>query len=469
MKILIIDDEPLIHISIEQLIHEYLETIEVYHAYDGFEMLALLEKHDFLLAYVDIKLPGMLGLDAIRQGKEVSPNTIYYIMTGFDKFEYAKEAIKLKVEDYLMKPLDYETIKSTIETSNTLQRSYKRERKSKFRSWLENILHNREYPLEFYNHYYRFSVLITMDKPDFSPDILAKNFMTYDDNMVSTLAGNHLLLLFFSESPDFLSSIKKHLSCEIFYSGITLFVSSIVNNDADYKDTLHHLLNHACLRVILGTNNCYSTKPLSNYNSELIEFCNICEEWKNAYFEKNYVTYMNLCDSLCNQFEENFLLKQFRNHILSFIQDVIDTKITPDVSTHTLRNILKNNISLIIQSSGNDRLVDSIIQYIQQNFCANISTTMLAEQFGLSSSYISNLLKQELGIRYNDYITKLRMDHAKQLLLSTNSSVKSITTACGYYSQSHFTKLFSEYESCTPLEYRKKHRNNLNNIEKPEV
>ena len=469
MKILIIDDEPLIHISIEKLIHEYSEAIEVYHAYDGFEMLSQLEKHDFLLAYVDIKLPGMLGLDAIRQGKEVSPNTIYYIMTGFDKFEYAKEAIKLKVEDYLMKPLDYETIKSTIETSSTLQHSYKRERKSKFRSWLENILHNREYPLELYNHYYRFSVLITMDKPNFSPDILAKKFMIYDDNLVSTLAGNHLLLLFFSENPDFLSSIKKTLFCENFDSGITLFVSSIVNSDIDYRHNLQHLLKHACLRVILGTNNCYSSKPLSNYSSELIEFCNTCEEWKNAYFEKNYAAYMNLCDSLCNQLEQNLLLKQFQIHILNFIQDVITTKVASDVSVHALRNILKNDISLIIQASGNNRLIDSIIEYIQQNFCSNISTTMLAEQFGLSSSYISNLLKQELGIRYNDYITNLRMDHAKQLLLSTNSSVKSITTACGYYSQSHFTKLFSEYEGCTPLEYRKKYRNNLNCIEKSEV
>ena len=207
MKILIIDDEPLIHISIEQLIHEYSESIEVYHAYDGFEMQALLEKHEFLLAYVDIKLPGILGLDAIRIGKEVSPNTIYYIMTGFDKFEYAREAIKLKVEDYLMKPLDYETIKTTIETACTLEKSYKRERKSKFRNWLESLLHNREYLLESYDHYYRFSILITMDKPDFSPDLLAKKFMSFNDNFVSTFTNDHLLLLFFSENPDFLCSI----------------------------------------------------------------------------------------------------------------------------------------------------------------------------------------------------------------------------------------------------------------------
>ena len=463
MKILIIDDEPLIHISIEQLIHEYSESIEVYHAYDGFEMQSLLEKHDFLIAYVDIKLPGILGLDAIRIGKEISPNTIYYIMTGFDKFEYAREAIKLKVEDYLMKPLDYETIKSTIETACILEKSYKRERKSKFRNWLESLLHNRECLLESYDHYHRFSILITMDKPDFSPDLLAKKFMSFDDNFVSTFTNNHLLLLFFSENPDFLCSIKKKLANETFDSGITLFVTSIVSTTADYAYELNHLLNCACLRVILGTNNCYSTKPLANYTSELIEFCRICENWKNAYFDKNYTDYMNLCDALCNHLEQNRAFEQFKIHLLNYVQNVISTKISLNVSVQSLKDILKNNISLIIQSSGNDRMIDAIIQYIQLHFCDDISTAMLAEKFGLSSSYISNLLKQELGIRYNDYITQLRMNHAKQMLLTTNESVKSITTACGYYSQSHFTKLFSEYEKCTPLEYRKKHRTNPNN------
>ena len=103
MKILVIDDEPLIHISIERLVQKYCDTLEVFHAYNGQEMQNLLQMHDFLLAYVDIKLPGISGLEAIRLGKEISPNTTYYIMTGYDSFEYAKEAIKLKVEDYLIK------------------------------------------------------------------------------------------------------------------------------------------------------------------------------------------------------------------------------------------------------------------------------------------------------------------------------------------------------------------------------
>ena len=144
MKILVIDDEPLIHISIEKLIQSYSEEIEVYHAYNGQEMLALCKAHDFLMAYVDIKLPGISGLEAIRQAKDYAPDTVYYIMTGFDSFEFAKEAIKLKVEDYLMKPLDLETIKNSILTAKKIRTTHSRERKNLFRHWLESVIHHRE-------------------------------------------------------------------------------------------------------------------------------------------------------------------------------------------------------------------------------------------------------------------------------------------------------------------------------------
>ena len=93
-------DEPLIHISIEKLIQACSKEDEVLHAYNGHEMLKMLEEHEIAMAYVDIKMPGPSGLEAIKLGKEISPDTRYYIMTGFNEFEYAKQAVKLKVEDY---------------------------------------------------------------------------------------------------------------------------------------------------------------------------------------------------------------------------------------------------------------------------------------------------------------------------------------------------------------------------------
>lgn len=129
MNILVVDDEPLIHLSIEKLILASSEDCQVSHAYNGQQMLELLKSQRFQLAYVDIKMPGLTGLEAIRLAKEASPSTRYYIMTGFDEFEYAKQAVKLKVEDYLMKPLDQKTIWETIQTAKALEYSTLREKK----------------------------------------------------------------------------------------------------------------------------------------------------------------------------------------------------------------------------------------------------------------------------------------------------------------------------------------------------
>lgn len=458
MKILVIDDEPLIHISIEKLIQNYCDQIEVYHAYNGQEMQMMLQNHDFLLAYVDIKLPGISGLEAIRIGKEAAPNTVYYIMTGFDSFEYAKEAIKLKVEDYLMKPLDYETIKNTITYAQNLRDSYKKEQKSLFRHWLESVLNNRECILERYNNYYRSAVYITMDHPDFPPETLLEKLKPFSDYYVSTLIDNHILLLCFSENADMLRTINKALASEQYGHGITLFATSIVRNSSDLRTLIENLLHYSCLRVILGTEKYYAIKPLLHYEPELIKFCEVVEKWQKAYLAMQYNDFVSHSDWICTELEQQAAIQKYFNQILSFMEHVLGDYISGNaLPVKDLRKILQKYASNMLQSSGNDRMVDLIIQYIQEHYCDDLSTAMLSEQFGLSSNYITNLLKQELGIRYNDYITRLRLDHAKELLLTTNLSVKNITSACGYYSQSHFTKLFVEKEGCTPIEYRKRY------------
>ena len=461
MKILVIDDEPLIHISIEKLIQSYSDEIEVYHAYNGKEMLSLCQTHDFLMAYVDIKLPGISGLEAIRQAKEYSPDTIYYIMTGYDSFEFAKEAIKLKVEDYLMKPLDFETIKHSILSAEKIRSSYIRERKNLFRLWLESILNNKECILERYDGYYRFSIMITTDQTDFSMDDLLKRLMPYNDYIVSTFTGNHILLLCFSENAEFLRIIQKELSGIEYHDNITIFVSSIVKSNSEAKKHIEQLLLYSSLRVLLGTEKYYTIKPMLHYETELLDFSQDCERWKCAFQTKNYNEFITYSESICSQLESCPELKKYQSHVYAYFGVVLDDSQLSVSSIDELRKFFQKYAAMFLQVSGNERLIDSIIQYIKEHCCDNLSTAMLSEQFGLSSNYITNLLKQELGIRYNDYITQLRMERAKELLLTTNLSVKNITTSCGYYSQSHFTKLFVEREGCTPVEFRKTNRPQL--------
>ena len=455
MNILVIDDEPLIHISIEKLIQSYSKDIQVFHAYNGNEMLDALSRHDFLLAFVDIKMPGLSGLEAIRMAKSVAPMTRYYIMSGFDEFEYAKQAIKLKVDDYLLKPLDLKTIRETIEAAVRLDHTARRERKTTFRNWLESTLNQREGSLGEYDGYYCSLILVSIDNPDFPKDSLLTKLMPYNDNFVSSFVGNQILLLCFAKTSDVLQNIRQELYHQSYSDGITLFASSILCNTAELKLALEQLLSCSGLRVLLGIEKFYFLKPLLEQDKKLLDFSRVCLSWQNAYQEKNYTEFINQSELICKQLKTSDTVRKYRSNLYHFFACTLGKTALPAATDDDLQKYFHECAKSLLTTAGDERIVHSIIRFIQSHYCENISASSLSEQFGLSANYISNLIKQELGIRYNDYITQLRLSRAKELLISTNQSVKDITTACGYYSQSHFTKLFIEHTGCTPIEYRK--------------
>lgn len=460
MNILVTDDEPLIHISIEKLIQSCSDDYTVYHAYNGHEMLDILKEHPFFLALVDIKMPGISGLESIKLAKEISPMTRYYIMTGFDEFEYAKQAIKLKVDDYLMKPLDLKTIQETIQAAKQLDYTSKRERKTIFRNWLESSLNHREGSLEKYSNYYCSLILVSIDNPAFPKETLLEKLMPYNDNFVSSFAGSQILLLCFCTNADFLRCMQKELAAQTYTDGITLFISSIARDTSQHAKSLQLLLHYSCLRVLMGIEKVYHLKPLMGCDSELFNFCQLCLSWQSAFNEKNYNKFMNLSSLICNRLENQPIWQKYMENIKHFFLLTLSSFPPLPDQISELHRYFYECAKTLLHTPEKDTLIESIIQYIHTHYCDNISTANLSAHFGLSANYISNLLKQELGIRYNDYITQLRLNHAKELLISTKQSVKEITSACGYYSQSHFTKLFIEHENCTPTEYRK--RNSLN-------
>lgn len=110
MNILLLDDEPIELAQLELLIHSYYPTWNVHQASTGSEAIKLVdswsEKGDvFQLAFIDIKLPGRNGLEVASIMREKMSNLDLIVVTTFQDFNYAKISIKLKVFDYLVKPV----------------------------------------------------------------------------------------------------------------------------------------------------------------------------------------------------------------------------------------------------------------------------------------------------------------------------------------------------------------------------
>lgn len=102
-----------------------------------------------------------------------------------------------------------------------------------------------------------------------------------------------------------------------------------------------------------------------------------------------------------------------------------------------------------------ERVITGITKYMQEHLSEDVSLHILLEEFHLNSQYISQLFKNEIGVNFLTYLTNIRMEHAKKLLLSTSLSIAEVSEQSGYGDYRVFTKVFKKSEGITPSQYRR--------------
>ena len=102
-----------------------------------------------------------------------------------------------------------------------------------------------------------------------------------------------------------------------------------------------------------------------------------------------------------------------------------------------------------------ERAITGLTRYVQAHLAEEVSLSVLAEEFHLNAQYISQLFKNEIGVGFLAYLTNIRMEHAKKLLLSTSLSIAEVAERSGYGDYRVFTKAFKKSEGVTPSQYRR--------------
>ncbi|MCF2679375.1 response regulator [Faecalicatena contorta] len=102
-----------------------------------------------------------------------------------------------------------------------------------------------------------------------------------------------------------------------------------------------------------------------------------------------------------------------------------------------------------------ERAINGITRYMQEHLAEEVSLSVLAEEFHLSAQYISQLFKNEIGVNFLAYLTNIRMEKAKKLLVSTSLSIAEVSEQSGYGDYRVFTKVFKKNEGITPSQYRR--------------
>lgn len=187
----------------------------------------------------------------------------------------------------------------------------------------------------------------------------------------------------------------------------------------------------------------YHLKDLPPNTMNIKEHCYLIRTSTELRQSLSNLCYAMLAENETNQVGKYFMLKSY---LIQFLLLIIrqDAKPQPKQEGYNFDTHYKSYV------------VNQIVAYLDTHYNEKISLDRIAQNMYLSPVYISKIFKEETGESPINYLIKIRLEKAKDMLTAPNpSSIKMIANEVGYEDAYHFSKLFKKYYGVSPLYYRK--------------
>lgn len=274
-------------------------------------------------------------------------------------------------------------------------------------------------------------------------------------------------------------NLKKDLNMEVFWGVCSDIEDFLKINDA-YEIALNSVMN----KIFLPSESIvFNKKPVEDHN---IYF------YFNSYFSKissevelgrkrNIVNLLDDCFK--NLKNKNLSANKYENFYNYFNNDIYNHFVKKGINIDAIfrdgETFFRNfdlfwsldeikiymrvylfNISNIItaykKSSVDIKLIDQVIQYLNENYNDNINLNTVSDYFEKNNSYLSVLFKKATGEKFIDFLTNIRIEKAKKLLLDLDNKVSDIANQVGYTNPKHFNVVFKKVVGMTPRQFRNK-------------
>ena len=500
MWILIADDEYLVRSSLKSMLEELNLPLDfIGEATNGEELIALAGLHLPDIAFVDIRMPKLNGLEAIRRGKAISPRTKWFILTGFSEFEYAKEAIQLGVCDYLLKPVSPEELNRVLSGFFEENKKEIAAQNEQFERELMALQHGLtrlefEHPESVLRNAHFLGAVFTLDSHLPEKDKAERQFKfshTLRASIEQRSEANNCYALIVLLSGELAvigtwKSIHKNqaeLQVRRFFkdleqelrnfsdpdAGITMLVSQECEAYPDLHAQLELLHKLAPLRIVCGVGQVLYLPMLCQQAEEpgRTELCNLALSISRYYQEKNYLNYCKALQDLGQFISRSNLVENLslNKAVNDFFQRSIHCSLSSwrDLRLWT-RALQQHGERLLLGTSKEEipgfDLVDQVLAFVDQNYMHDIGLGQISERLYITPNYLSTIFHKKTGINFMSYLKKVRMLKSKELLNDPNIQIQQVAERVGYLSSRHFARLFSEQFGCLPSEYRDRLKKN---------
>ncbi|MNO26554.1 HTH-type transcriptional activator Btr [compost metagenome] len=170
-------------------------------------------------------------------------------------------------------------------------------------------------------------------------------------------------------------------------------------------------------------------------------------------------------DATIQQFQDE--VKEHLTHYLKIPFQVIHSGLSYDFSTvpQVVKRMREASASQALDlepmKGSGEKAIDVALHYIKEHFYEDLSLEKMASVVFLNPAYFSQLFKQKTGQGYKEYVTSLRLEQAKLLLLNPRLKLAEIAERVGYQDMKHFTQMFRKRYQLTPTEYRQQQNINI--------
>lgn len=484
MLILIADDDRLVRFSIKSMLGEILGDLgDVFiEAVNGRDMVKLCRERKPDIAFVDIKMPYMSGLDAISESKNYSADTDFVIISGYSDFEYAQKGISLGVNEYILKPVDEEELRRVIEKLQEKLKVRKEESNARFQllvmEWFtgHSLISTQEYISHYQEDSYIYLAFVLYVKTNVHNRAASMQFQQELVGNIRRLGEQTVTRKGYYAIP----ATKEGFPCGLFWvrreqreymiSHIRKLIMEAKRKNGEIfqyvlwfeRESLEEICqtcDELDRQIYMGMNFCsgnvYSYEELS-LDQKNREFLKLVDQLLNAWEMADGMTCNEIMNKLWRTYKDETLDVNLKN-VSKYCFFITGSHIADDSLKAFCRSFVEHSEQMYERAAGEESdMIERVKKYIMEYYMNDISISQIADNYELTANYLSTVFHRKTGCRFIDYLTQVRMEAAKKLLIqNASASVQDVALMVGYNSARHFSSLFQKTTGETPTAYRK--------------
>ena len=495
-KVLIVDDEQPVIESISFMLQKYRPELGIAGtAMSGREAIIAAEETKPDIILIDVKMPGIDGLEALREIKRRNPNVLPILTTAYERFDIAQTAFELGVQDYILKPFSRDKLIGAIDAAVES---------------LDQRLDGRGDSLKHIELYHSLSasverllfraVKLNSEVNEFVPYLKAVLSFKTTRGCIAVLQwqpegyAEPAAASFLETGREFISTLKYKYPCLAapYQREVLFFFPDLEDQDSvpDQKAIAalldHHNDNRAGWRYTVG-----SCVDFERINDSYVEArTSIQRESGPVDTEELLLNTKEWRKEL-----EVALLELDMEKVKQIIVEVLEKASQVEIAEAVLRDLLLyvehthsaitgqhlQTASALGTRSGQSfeevmnlyyrwarglaeqmkveqldnipRVLKRALDFLNLNYSRPLQLSDVAEKVEVSAAYLSNLFTRHLRKSFVDQLTHIRVEKAKQLLKEQSHSVKEISAMVGYQDPNYFSRLFKRYTGSSPSEF----------------